>query len=176
MVRSILTSVPAMLPRPRPKAKSNAAMTTGKNASWPLLAADRFRERVGANHLLDQLVPHAHQHEVHRELGQAPRQAQQQALAEKHRFCAPSRLARGGPMSGANKPASASGTTANSPSAPNARASQRHPAPPASVACAQTVTSIISATPSIPTPNPSSCSMSQSCAPVHFCSHAKFHF
>jgi len=32
--------------------------------------------------LLDQFVPHANQHEIHRELGQTPLQAQQRALAE----------------------------------------------------------------------------------------------
>ena len=48
----------------------------------PLLAADQIVEMVGANQLLDQLVPHANQHEIHRELGQTPHVAHQQALAE----------------------------------------------------------------------------------------------
>jgi hypothetical protein len=55
----------------------------------PLLVADDIRELVGANHLLDQLLPHANQHEIHRELGQTPLQAQQQAFAEQRTVIRP---------------------------------------------------------------------------------------
>jgi len=37
---------------------------------------------LSINDLLDQLVPHANQHEIHRELGQTPHEAHQQALAQ----------------------------------------------------------------------------------------------
>ena len=47
-----------------------------------LLAAEAIVELVEANHLPDQLVPHANQREIHRELGQTSGQAQPQALAE----------------------------------------------------------------------------------------------
>ena len=47
-----------------------------------LLAAERIVELCGANTLLDQLLPHANQHEIHRELGATPDAARQQALAE----------------------------------------------------------------------------------------------
>jgi hypothetical protein len=49
----------------------------------PLLAADHIIDLVGANHLLDQLVPHANQHEIHRELRMKPQQAWKLAQKEK---------------------------------------------------------------------------------------------
>ena len=55
----------------------------------PLLAADQIFELCGANHLLDQLVPHANAHEIHRELGIAPQAARDQALAEKRSVLRP---------------------------------------------------------------------------------------
>ena len=48
-----------------------------------LLAADRIFELTGANALLDQLLPHANQNEIHRELGTTPQTAWNQALAQK---------------------------------------------------------------------------------------------
>lgn len=48
-----------------------------------LLAADNIVELDGANHLLDQLLPHVNQHEIHRELGVTPHLAREQAWAEK---------------------------------------------------------------------------------------------
>ena len=48
----------------------------------PLLAADRILELQGANRLLDQLLPHVNQHEIHRELGTTPGTARQQARNE----------------------------------------------------------------------------------------------
>ena len=46
-----------------------------------MLAAEHIIELTGANQLLDQLIPHANQHELHRELGQTPHAAHWQALA-----------------------------------------------------------------------------------------------
>jgi hypothetical protein len=47
------------------------------------LAADQILELCGANHLLDQLIPHANQHEIHRQLGTTPPAARDLALTEK---------------------------------------------------------------------------------------------
>jgi len=69
-------------PTPQAKGKIERRHDYWQKRLVPLLAADQIIELVGANHLLDQLVPHANQHEVHRELGQTPLQAHQQALAE----------------------------------------------------------------------------------------------
>ena len=55
----------------------------------PLLAADHLVELAGANALLDPLLPHANQHEVHRELGTTPHAARQQALSEKRSVLRP---------------------------------------------------------------------------------------
>jgi hypothetical protein len=49
----------------------------------PLLAADQILELCGANTLLAQLLAHANEHEIHRELGTTPQAAFNQALAEK---------------------------------------------------------------------------------------------
>jgi len=69
-------------PTPQAKGKIERRHDYWQKRLVPLLAADQIIELVGANHLLDQLVPHANQHAVHRELGQTPLQAHQQALAE----------------------------------------------------------------------------------------------
>jgi GAF domain-containing protein len=69
-------------PTPQAKGKIERRHDYWQKRLVPLLAADRILELAGANHLLDQLVPHANQHEIHRELGQTPLQAHQQALAE----------------------------------------------------------------------------------------------
>lgn len=55
----------------------------------PLLAADDIAELEGANGLLDQLLPHVNQHEIHRELGTAPHAARQQAFKEKRSVVRP---------------------------------------------------------------------------------------
>ena len=55
----------------------------------PLLAADRILELEGANRLLDQLLPHANTHEIHRELGTPPQAAWNLALAEKRSVLRP---------------------------------------------------------------------------------------
>jgi len=73
-----------LLYAPTPQAKGKVER---RHAYWqkrlvPLLAADQIVELVGANHLLNQLVPHANQHEIHRELGITPLAARDQALAQ----------------------------------------------------------------------------------------------
>ena len=55
----------------------------------PLLAADNILQLDCANHLLDQLLPHVNQNEIHRELGTTPHLARQQALAEKRSVLRP---------------------------------------------------------------------------------------
>jgi len=76
-------------PTPQAKGKIERRHDYWQKRLVPLLAAEGIVELVGANHLLDQLVPHANQHEIHRELGQTPLQAQQQALAEKQSVIRP---------------------------------------------------------------------------------------
>ena len=55
----------------------------------PLLAAEGIVELVGANHLLDSLLAHANQHEIHRELGTTPHAARAQAIADKRSVLRP---------------------------------------------------------------------------------------
>jgi hypothetical protein len=76
-------------PTPQAKGKIERRHDYWQKRLVPLLAADDIIELVGANHLIDQLVPHANQHEIHRELGQTPQAAQQQALAEKRSVLRP---------------------------------------------------------------------------------------
>jgi len=76
-------------PTPQAKGKIERRHDYWQKRLVPLLAADHIVELVGANHLLDQLVPHANQHEIHRELGQTPHAAHQQALAEKRSVLRP---------------------------------------------------------------------------------------
>jgi hypothetical protein len=70
-------------PTPQAKGKIERRHDYWQKRLVPLLAAERIIELTGANHLLDQLLPHANQHEIHRELGQTPNAAHQQALAQK---------------------------------------------------------------------------------------------
>jgi len=76
-------------PTPQAKGKIERRHDYWQKRLVPLLAADHIVELVGANQLLDQLLPHANQHEIHRELGQTPHAAHQQALAEKHSVLRP---------------------------------------------------------------------------------------
>jgi hypothetical protein len=69
-------------PTPQAKGKVERRHDYWQKRLVPLLAAETIVELTGANHLLDQLVPHANQNEIHRELGQTPHAAHQQALAE----------------------------------------------------------------------------------------------
>ncbi len=76
-------------PTPQAKGKIERRHDYWQKRLVPLLAAERIVELVGANHLIDQLLPHANQHEIHRELGQPPHAAQQQALADKRSVIRP---------------------------------------------------------------------------------------
>jgi hypothetical protein len=76
-------------PTPQAKGKIERRHDYWQKRLVPLLAAEHIVELVGANRLLDQLVPHANQYEIHRELGQTPCTAQQQALAEKRSVLRP---------------------------------------------------------------------------------------
>jgi hypothetical protein len=69
-------------PTPQAKGKIERRHDYWQKRLPPLLAADRIVELAGANHLLDQLLPHANQHEIHRELGTTPHAARQLALSE----------------------------------------------------------------------------------------------
>ena len=76
-------------PTPQAKGKIERRHDYWQKRLVPLLAADHIIELVGANQLLDQLLPHGNQHEIHRELGQTPHAAHQQALAEKRSVIRP---------------------------------------------------------------------------------------
>jgi hypothetical protein len=69
-------------PTPQAKGKIERRHDYWQKRLPPLLAADRIEELTGANHLLDQLLIHANQHEIHRELGTTPHAARQLALSE----------------------------------------------------------------------------------------------
>ena len=69
-------------PTPQAKGKIERRHDYWQKRLPPLLAADDIRELEGANRLLDQLLPHVNQHEIHRELGATPHAARQQAWAE----------------------------------------------------------------------------------------------
>lgn len=68
-------------PTPQAKGKIERRHDYWQKRLVPLLAAERLFELTAANALLDQLVAHANEHELHRELGRTPREAHQQALA-----------------------------------------------------------------------------------------------
>lgn len=68
-------------PTPQAKGKIERRHDYWQKRLPPLLAADDLRELHGANHLLDQLLPHVNQQEIHRELGATPHQVRQHALA-----------------------------------------------------------------------------------------------
>jgi hypothetical protein len=70
-------------PTPQAKGKIERRHDYWQKRLVPLLAADHIIEISGSNLLLDQLVPHANHHEIHRELRITPHAAFQQALAEK---------------------------------------------------------------------------------------------
>jgi hypothetical protein len=76
-------------PTPQAKGKIERRHDYWQKRLVPLLAAEHLIELTGANHLLDQLVPHANQNEIHRELGQTPHAAHQQALAEQRSVIRP---------------------------------------------------------------------------------------
>ena len=70
-------------PTPQAKGKIERRHDYWQKRLPPLLAADRILELDGANRLLDQLLPHANTHDIHRELGTLPQAAWNKALAEK---------------------------------------------------------------------------------------------
>lgn len=70
-------------PTPQAKGKIERRHDFWQKRLPALLAADHILELEGANGLLDQLLPHVNQHEIHRELGTTPHAARLQALAEK---------------------------------------------------------------------------------------------
>jgi AraC-like DNA-binding protein len=76
-------------PTPQAKGKIERRHDYWQKRLPPLLAADRILELEGANHLLEQLLSHANQHEIHRELGTTPHAAREQALAEKRSVLRP---------------------------------------------------------------------------------------
>ena len=80
----------------------------------PRLAADQILELCGANTLLEQLLTHANEHEIHRELGTTPRPPSTKRWPKNDRSCSRLRLVLVGPTSGASKRAFASVTTAKS--------------------------------------------------------------
>ena len=76
-------------PTPQAKGKIERRHDYWQKRLPPLLAADRIHELAGANALLDQLLPHANQHELHRELGLPPQAAWDQAQAERRSVLRP---------------------------------------------------------------------------------------
>jgi hypothetical protein len=76
-------------PTPQAKGKIERRHDYWQKRLPPLLAADQIVELAGANRLLDQLLTHANQHEIHRELGTTPKAAQAQAIAENHSVLRP---------------------------------------------------------------------------------------
>lgn len=76
-------------PTPQAKGKIERRHDYWQKRLPPLLAADHIVELAGANRLLDQLLPHVNQHEIHRELGTTPSAAQKQAVAEKRSVLRP---------------------------------------------------------------------------------------
>lgn len=76
-------------PTPQAKGKSERRHDYWQKRLPPLFAADNLMELEGANQLLDQLLPHVNQNEIHRELGTTPDAARQQAIAEKRSVLRP---------------------------------------------------------------------------------------
>ena len=76
-------------PTPQAKGKIERRHDYWQKRLPALLAADHLLELEGANRLLDQLLLHVNQHEIHRELGTTPEAARQQALIEKRSVLRP---------------------------------------------------------------------------------------
>ena len=76
-------------PTPQAKGKIERRHDYWQKRLVPLLAAEGIVELVGANHLLDSLLAHANQHEIHRELGTTPHAARAQAIADKRSVLRP---------------------------------------------------------------------------------------
>jgi hypothetical protein len=69
-------------PTPQAKGKVERRHDYWQKRLPPLLAADQILEICGANTLLQQLLAHANEHEIHRELATTPQTARGQALAD----------------------------------------------------------------------------------------------
>lgn len=76
-------------PTPQAKGKIERRHDYWQKRLPPLLAAEQIVEPTGVNRLLDPLLPHANQPEIHRELGQTPHAAYPQALAEQRSVIRP---------------------------------------------------------------------------------------
>jgi hypothetical protein len=76
-------------PTPQVKGKIERRHQYFQDRLPPLFAADKIIELESANALLDKVLPHANQHEIHREFGLTPAAARQQALAEKRSVLRP---------------------------------------------------------------------------------------
>ncbi|HEY9175050.1 MAG TPA: hypothetical protein VI136_22405 [Verrucomicrobiae bacterium] len=76
-------------PTPQAKGKIERRHDYWQKRLVPLSAAEHITELTAANTLLDSLITHANQHEIHRELGRASRAAHQQALADKRSVVRP---------------------------------------------------------------------------------------
>ena len=76
-------------PTPQAKGKIERRHDYWQKRLPALLAADRILELEGANRLLDQLLPHANQHELQRELGITAQAAREQARTQKRSVLRP---------------------------------------------------------------------------------------
>ncbi len=76
-------------PTPQAKGKIERRHQYFQGRLPPLFAADKIIELESANALLEKILPHANQHEIHRELGTTPYAARKQALAEKRSVLRP---------------------------------------------------------------------------------------
>jgi hypothetical protein len=76
-------------PTPQAKGKIERRHDYWQKRLPALLAADRIFDLENANRLLDQLLPHANTHEIHRELGTPPQTAWNRALTEKRSVLRP---------------------------------------------------------------------------------------
>lgn len=76
-------------PTPQAKGKIERRHLYYQGRLPALFAADNIMELEGANRLLDQLLPHANDNEIHRELGMTPQAAREQAMANNHSVLRP---------------------------------------------------------------------------------------
>ncbi len=76
-------------PTPQAKGKIERRHQYFQDRLPPLFAADKIIDLESANALIDKVLPHANQHEIHRELGTTPHAARKQALAEKRSVLRP---------------------------------------------------------------------------------------
>lgn len=76
-------------PTPQAKGKIERRHDYWQKRLPPLLAADQILELCGANALLQKLLAHANEHEIHRELGTTPQAARTRALAQNRSLLRP---------------------------------------------------------------------------------------